>query len=102
MTTGLSPAVVAELDARDFLSLEARAVDRWGWSEELLATLCELVHHLIGVQLARGGVKPGKPLRIPRPGRHMAPPADDRPKPGRVSVRDLAAMTDARVQRATG
>jgi len=95
-STGLPPAAIAGLDHREFVALERAAADRWGWNEELLATLAELLHHLIGVQLARGGVKPGPPLRIPRPGRPVptaAPAPRRRPEAPRVSIRGLAALT---------
>ena len=88
--TGLSPVAVAGLDARDYLALESSAADRWTWTEELLATLCELTHQLIGVQLARAGVKPPRALRIPRPGESQ----ERKPEPLRVSARGLRAMLE--------
>lgn len=58
---------VARLDGRSFSALERRLAKRWTAADELLATLCELVHALIRVQVARGGGRVPPALQVDRP-----------------------------------
>jgi hypothetical protein len=68
LAAGIAPAEAAALDARSFRALEQAVGDRWTARDELAALTVELLHALLCVQLARGGVKRViPPLRVPRP-----------------------------------
>ena len=69
LAAGLPPPLVAGLPARDYAALELALERRWTMRDELAALTLETLSTLVLVQLARGGVKPGPPIRVPRPHR---------------------------------
>lgn len=65
--TGISPDVVLGLDGDVFRALGRAADRRWTAVEELLAFQVELTYELVRRDIAKGGGRPPRPLRITRP-----------------------------------
>jgi hypothetical protein len=100
VAAGLPPPLIAELPARDYGALEAALDRRWGPTEEGLATLCDLVHLLLLVEVQRGGGKGWRWTPIPRPTassstRRRRPASAGGPRNGKPGVQTGQALLAA-------